>query len=263
MHHFILLYFAITVTITTASPFSQNSGLLDNNDSDTVGIVPNVISQFPDETADNLDMDTMQETLLATNNEEVGEYNEEQTDENTLKSETDLAIDFVPGKADDTETERVKVLIENLKKRTEQLNKELDALVRKRVSKKPSGRKPATVDNNNNDNNNHPQNSITQAAEQIGSQIGTNFQQLLLLTNKYHPPTPNLHLSPQDIHRLVQKLAEQGTQQLSNLNVDALVAGAVAVAGTVGIVLKDTALVSAVIEALPEIVGGLALVLLI
>lgn len=253
MHHLLLLLFAV---ITIASPFPQNDVLLDHSDSDTTGTMPNIISQLPYETTDNLGIDTTQDVLIAANNQETSEDDRLQTDATKKDMEMLLA-------GGSSEQERVQEVIEQLTKRREELNREIDALVRGPLKKRPGGPKPQAATEANEESQQDTTNLLQQASK-LGSQIGANFQQQLIITKKYHPANNPPSLSKTDIQHLVQNLASQGNNnQLSNLNLDALIVSAVAIAPTIGITLRNTLLTDAIIDALPEIVAGLAIALVL
>ena len=265
MHHVLLLYFAV---MTIASPFPHNDVLLGNSDTDTAGTVPDIISQLPYETTDNLGTDTTEDILIAANNPETSEYDGLQTDGPKIVPETDATSDMLLA-GGNSEYERVQEVIKQLNQRRKELNREIDALVRGPVKKRPGGRKSQAGTEVQQQNEGSPQDTANdrhnfqQQAAKIGSQIGANFQQLLIATKKYHPANNTPSLSKTDIQNLVQNLASQGNQQLSNLNLDVLIASAVAIAPAIGITLRNTLLTDAIIDALPEIVSGLAIALLL
>lgn len=253
----------LTFATAIASPFPHNVLSDDSNNIDEDTVLETIgISSWKNTV--NTDTDITPRIVFATNNEEDG-----------AQHVTDQLLDKVSTNTERDGTPVVYIAAENLQDRIRELQREtkalqnhLDELVRHQAKSTFTRRKKKQAPDPDSDppppqeeapkNNNN----IQTLAVQTASQIGATFQKTLLLTH----PEPKYHqapsLSPHDIQALAQRLAKQGgRQQLINLDPGAIIARAVLVAPALGIALRDTELLAAVVEFLPEILGAMVLIL--
>lgn len=263
MYGIFLLY---TVTSVIARPFPQNEFFLNGGNEITL---PDVIGQLPDETTEGLNIENSPQMLFATNEIGNDQMNDEQIDTSQFSSEPAYlseagSKEFLkfPGSTKTPPSPEVQQRIDALNEQRRQLNIRLDNELKKRRKSK-SGQSPQPEDSS--ESTPEPSNLQNQLI-QIGSQLGSNFQQLLLITGVWQktpspPSTTNNKLSHTDIIQLVQKLADQGRVNLGAIDPQALIASIMGIAPSVGIALHGAEGFATVAEALPEIVSALVVVI--